>query len=203
MCGASQDQKDINKQQIAFMNQLQTQYASQYADNKAIMDTLTSTLKPIVDAGINQEGFSPAELNALNGQAIQQSGQAYAQEKQALGESMAGAGGGQVFMPSAATESVKASLAASAENNLSNQKLGITSADFATGRQNYTNAVGMLAGVPGAIGSANNGASGAVVNSGSAAASEANSIQAANSSWMGLVGGLAGSLGGAAIGKIK
>lgn len=191
MCGSTSNQNEVNTEQIQFMKQLSDQYSTEYAGNQAILNNLTSSLTPIIQAGINQQGYSPAELTALNSQATQQSGQAYAQEAQALNENMGAAGGGNVFMPSAAHEAITAGLGASAENNLSNQKLGITQNNYATGRQNYTGAVGMLAGVPGALQGANNGNAGAFTNSGNAAASEANTIQQANDSWMGLVGGLA------------
>lgn len=201
MCGASDEQKQVNQEQIQFMQQLSNQYSTEYAGNKAIMDNLTSSLTPIINAGINQQGYSPAELTALNSQATQQAGQAYQQEAQALNENIGAQGGGNVFMPSAARTAITAGLGASAENNLSNQKLDITKSNFATGRQNYTNAVGMLAGVPGAIEGANTNNAGAFINSGNAAANEANSINAADNSWMGLVGGLAGGLGTAALNK--
>lgn len=201
MCGSTSNQNEVNNAQISFMQQLQGEYATEYGQNQDVLNTLTSSLTPIINAGINQQGYSPAEVTALNGQATQQSGQSYAQEKQALDEQMGSQGGGNVFMPSAAKSAVDSSLGASAENNLSNQKLGITQNNYATGRANYLNAVGSLSGVPAAIQSASSGAAGSVTNSGNAAASEANSIQQANDSWMGMVGGLVGGLGSAAIGK--
>lgn len=201
MCGSTSNQNEVNNAQISFMNQLQGEYATEYGENQDVLNTLTSSLTPIINAGPNQQGYSPAELTALNSQATQGAGQAYQQEAQALGESQGAAGGGNVFMPSAATQAVKAGLGASAENNLSNQKLGITTNNYAVGRANYGNAVGALSGVPASIQSATSGAAGSVTGAGSAAASEANSIQQANDSWEGLVGGLAGSAASAYAGR--
>lgn len=192
MCGSSQNQNDINNAQIQFMDTLTAQYQQEFAQNQEILNTLTSSLQPIINGGPSQQGYSPQELAALNTEATQQAGQAYAQEEQAVNESMAAKGGGDLFVPSGATEQIDASLANSAETNLSNQKLNILQSDYQTGLSEYESAIGALSGVPGAIDTATTGAAGAVTNSSNAAASEANAITEANNSWMGLIGGVAG-----------
>ncbi|HEX3682202.1 MAG TPA: hypothetical protein VHU83_06635 [Bryobacteraceae bacterium] len=192
MCGSSQNQNNINNAQIQFMDTLTAQYQQEFAQNQEILNTLTSSLQPIINGGPSQEGYSPQELAALNTQATQQAGQAYAQAKQATDESIAAKGGGDLFVPSGATQQVDADLDISAENNLSNQKLNILQSDYATGLSEYESAIGALSGVPGAIDNASTGAAGAVTNSSNAAANEANAITEANNSWMGLLGGVAG-----------
>lgn len=191
MCGSSDSQNQINTAQINFMNQLSSQYATTYGQNQQIFNQLQASLAPLVAGGPSQEGYSPEQKAALNAQATEGAAQAYRQTATATREQQMARGGGNIPFTNAADEQLNGQIAISAENNLNNQKLDILNNDYATGRANYATAVGALSGVPGAIENPLTSSAGAVTGSGNAAASEANTIQAANDSWMGLVGGLA------------
>lgn len=193
MCGASQEQKDLNASQTNFYNQLTSQYATEYANNQEILNTLKTSLSPIVTAGPSQEGFSPEQKAALNAQATEGAAKAYRDTQTATREAQAARGGGNSPFTSAADEQLNSQIALGAETNLNNNKLDIINKDYDTGRENYGAAVGALSGVPSAIQSANSSAAGVATGAGGAAAEEANAINSANSSWMGLVGGLASS----------
>lgn len=192
MCGSSKQQNSINDAQTEFYKQLTSQYQTDFAQNQDVLKQLTSTLSPIIAAGAGQEGYTPEQKAALNAQATEGSAQAYRQAATAANEGMAARGGGNIPITGPATEQLSDQLKLGAETNLNNEKLGITTNNFALGRQNFNTAVGQLASVPGALEGATNGAAGAATSAGTAAATEANEINKSNNSWMGLVGGLIG-----------
>jgi hypothetical protein len=191
MCGASQEQKNLEKSQASFYDELQKQHAIEFSQNQEILQTLQSTLSPIVNAGPSQTGYSPTELAALNTQATESTAAGYRNAATAEAEANAARGGGNAFLPSAAQEQIQAGLRSSATNQLSTLQNKILTDDYATGRLNFNNAVGELSGVPGAVENPLAGLTNATTGAGSAAASEANAINAASNSWMGLLGGVA------------
>lgn len=107
------------------------------------MDSLNSSLTPIVNAGVNQQGFSPQELAAQNTQALNTTGGNYANAARALGGQLAGRGGDS-GLESGIDQQIKAGLASNAAGQLSNEQLGITQKNYETGRENYERAVGGL-----------------------------------------------------------
>jgi hypothetical protein len=198
MCGSSKTQNNINAQQVAFMQQLQSQYQTDFAKNQSIFNDLSATLTPIIAAGPTQQGFSDQEMAALNTQARETAAQTASQTNQAINQQVMARGGGNnpnLTSPAMAMLDQQSDL--SAENQLSQTLNQNTVEGFQQGNQNFRNAVGALAGIPGALESPLTSAGNGVVNSGNAAADEANKINSANNSWMGLLGGLAGTaLGG-------
>lgn len=187
MCGASQGQKDLAQSQSNFYNTLTSEYSTVFGQNQAILGSLTKSFQPILDAGINQEGFSKAELNNLNSQAVTGTGTNYAKAAAALGASQGAEGGGTAFIPSGAKREQQAQLAESAAANESGIESNITAADYATGRSNYLSAAAGLGGVAGQLNPA--GFANSATGAGSAASTTANEVSQANSSWMNLVSG--------------
>jgi len=150
MCGPTKEEKSLEAQQASFSQQLQTDYAQRYGSQTADLNNLNNTLTPIMEAGPDQQGFSPQELAAQNTQAINSTGANYANAARALNGQLAGRGGGGVGLTSGVDAQLKAQLAGSAAGALSNEQLGITNANYATGRQNFENAtagVNALAGL--------------------------------------------------------
>ena len=195
MCGSTAAQNQINQSQINLYNTMSSVYGQEFSQSESIFNELQTSLAPIVAAGPNQQGFSPAELAAMNSQAIGQAGNSYSSQIQAEKEGAAAAGGGNSLVPSGAQDQIRAQIGSNAENQESNALNTITQNNFATGRSNYFNAVGALSGATGVFGSANS-AGGAAAAGGSSAMSGANSIQQADGSWMGLVGGILGNVSG-------
>src|SRR6185312_499960 len=67
--GATQQEKDLQKQQAAFYSTLTADYNQQFAKQGAIIDSLNKVWGPIFQAGPNQYGFSTAEDTTLHTQA--------------------------------------------------------------------------------------------------------------------------------------
>ena len=194
--GATAQQSQLADSQQAFYNTMTQDYNQQFQSQNAILGTLSNTLNPIIAAGPNQYGFSTAETNNLNSQAVQSTGQQYNNAEKALASQQASAGGGNTLLPSGAAQAQQAGLAASAANQSSNQLLGIQQAGYQQGAQQYQSAIGQLGGVAGMYNA--NGVAGAANSSGGTADSQANAVQSANQQvWNNLSGILAGGLGAA------
>ena len=86
--GASAAQDQLAQSQSGFYNTLQSDYTNQFQNQNAILSTLTNSLNPIINAGPNQFGFSQGQVNTLNSQAIQGTGQQYAGVSKARSESV-------------------------------------------------------------------------------------------------------------------
>ena len=197
--GASSQQTDLANSQQNFYNTLSSDYSQQFANQNAILSTLQSSLNPIVQAGPNQFGFSTAETNNLNAQALQGTGQQYNNASKALGAQQAAQGGGNAYLPTGAQSAQQAGLAAGAANQASNQLLGIQQAGYQQGHNNYEAAIGQLGGVAGMYNPT--GYAGSANQAGGVANSEANEVTQLNnaaSPWN-LVGGILGGAAGAGL----
>jgi hypothetical protein len=190
--GASQQQEDLANSQQKFYDTMTSDYSKQFENQNAILGTLRSSLNPIIAAGPGQFGYTPGEVNALNSQAIQGTGQQYANLKKALSENQAAAGGGDVLLPSGVAAQQQATLGSTAANQASSQLLGIQQAGYDRGYQTYESALGQLGGVAGMYNP--NGVATGANTAGSAAATTANQVTQLNnaaSPWN-LVGGIIG-----------
>jgi hypothetical protein len=194
--GASPQQTDLANAQTAFTKQMMDDAKQTFGNSEAIYQTLVNTLNPIVAKGPNQFGFSDAQTNVLNSQAIQGTGQQYAHAKKALAENQAAAGGGNVLLPSGVNAQQNSALASSAANQASDQLLGIQNAGYQQGYNMYESALGQLGGV--AAGYNPTGFAGQATGASTAAGNSWNQIaqenQAANpfNAILGAVGGAAG-----------
>lgn len=147
--GASPQQTDLANSQQNFYNTMTSDYGQQFQNQNAILGTLTNTLKPIIAAGPNQFGFNNAETNTLNSQAIQGTGQQYANASKAVNENIASAGGGNQFLPSGVASQQRSQVAQAGANQASNELLGIQQAGYQQGHDTYESAIGQLGGVAG------------------------------------------------------
>jgi hypothetical protein len=198
-CGPTAAQSSILQGQQNFATQLQQQASSVYGNASTVFSGLLNTFMPTVEAGPNQQGFSPQELSNLNSEAITQTAQAYQNAKAALGNQISAEGGGNQVLPSGASIGANLGLAEAGANQEAGELANITEQNYAVGRQNYENAVQGLASAPGVFNPATS-AAGAAVGAGSAAASTANTIAAQQNSWMqpviGALSGVAGQFTG-------
>ena len=200
MGGAPQGQQELATAQSNFYNQLTSEYSTMYGENQNILNTLTTSLQPIVAAGPNQTGFSPAETSAMRSEATDLTAEGYRSASTALNTKLAGEGGGNAFIPSGANEELKGSLMGSAEAENAQLQENITGANYATGRGNYFAAENALGGAVGQTESPLAGLGGAASSAGSAANTTYNDIAQENTAWMGPVFGAIGAVGGAATG---
>jgi hypothetical protein len=198
-CGSTPQQNQIEGAQQNFMTQAQSQASTVFGGASQAFNSLMSAFAPIVAAGPSQQGFSQQQLSNLNSQAITQTGISYKNAKEAVGEAQSSVGGGNVSLPSGTQTGEDLGLAESAANQTSSELGQITQANYEKGNANYNAAVSGELAAPGVF-SASTGATGAATSAGSAAASTANQIASQNNSWVGAVTGLAGALGGAALG---
>jgi hypothetical protein len=197
--GASAQQTDIANSQQDFYKSLSANYSQQFQNQNAILGALNKSLSPIVAAGPNQFGFSKAEVNNLNSQALQGTGQQYKNAAKAVGEAQAAQGGGNTYLPTGAQAQQQAALAAQSANQTSGQLLDIQNKGYDVGRSQYNAAISQLGGVAGmynpneVAGAANTGGSDA-----SASAKTVADMNNAASPWN-LVGGILGGAVGAGV----
>lgn len=195
--GASQQQNDLASSQTAFYNTLQSDQASQFANQQNVLTSLQNTLNPIVSAGPNQYGFNAAETNNLNSSVINNTAEQYANAARNLGAQQASAGGGNSLLPSGVASQQQARLATGGAAQTASGLTGVQQAGYQQGLNQYNNAIGQLSGVAGQYGSGAQGYAGSANQAGGSAGSTLNTIEQENnaaSPWN-LVGGI---LGGAA-----
>lgn len=198
--GASDQQTNLANSQASYYNTLTQDYGQQFQNQSNILSSLNNSLSPIINAGPNQFGFSTAETNTLNSQALQGTGQQYNNAQKALASQQAASGGGNVPLPSGVQSAQQANLASSAANQASGQLLGIQEAGYNQGRQNYQSALGAEEGVAGMYNPT--GYAGQATGAGNAAFGSASQVAQMNnaaSPWNiiggALGGGLLGGLG--------
>lgn len=198
MCGgASGAQKTLSAETGNFYQELSSAYQSEFSQFKGILDNLHSAWTPVLNGGINQQGFSPEELATLNSSAINSTAANYKSASAAVNEQLAARGGGNSFLPSGADAQINANIATKAAQQLSTEQNQITQANYAQGRENFKAATGALSGVA----SLDNplGFAGATSQTGDQAFKMATQINTENNSWKNdLIGAVTG-LGGAAM----
>jgi hypothetical protein len=196
-CKATQEEKDLQAQQAAFYK-TQTQWAEQqYGKQSAITDAITKAWKPIMDAGADQYGYTAAEDTALRTQATEGTAAEYKKAQQAVQQSMSSRGGGNELLPSGVDDQIYGSLAASAASDQASKNLDITNKGYDLGYNKFLAASNALNGNANTLNPL--GYTTAATNAGSSAFDMASTIQQQDSAWQGMLGGLAGSLGDAAI----
>jgi hypothetical protein len=149
MCGPSSTQQQLQGQEQSFMDTLMSNYGTNFAEQQSILNHLNSTLAPIVGAGPNQTGFSPSENAALNTQAIDTTGAATANADRAVATETAGRNDSGNNPQSGVDQALEAGVKTAGAGELASEQLGITEANYATGRSNFNNAVAAEEGVAG------------------------------------------------------
>lgn len=140
MCGPGQSQQQLANSQATLAQSLQQSFNSRFAGQDAVLGKLNSALTPILAAGPNQPGFNPAEASALNSQALDTTAANYDSAARAASGQLAGRGGDS-GLQSGVDSQIKATIASQAAKQLSGEQLGITQANYETGRQNYNTAL--------------------------------------------------------------
>ena len=215
--GASPQETSIANMQQGFYQNLFQNYQQQFANQTSILKSLTQSFQPILSAGINQFGYSPAEEAALRTRASEGTASIYGQAARALGQettNMTGtlgrgpggagsvASGGETYIPSGQVGYLQAGLAGKAAQQEAAQQLGITTSGYDIGRQNYLQAANLLGGVasqynPVPYANAGTAAGENAFKSADTVAKE----NAAASPWS-MVGGLLGGVAGSFLGPI-
>jgi hypothetical protein len=195
MCGATGAQSQLQQEDLQTLQEYNSMMQEQYANQGAIYAKVSSVLDPILEAGPGQQGFSGAEENDLNAQAVAGTAQNYNAAAKAVGEETAAEGGGNSLIGSGAAEQLKQEVANSAAQTESNEETQIQEQDYLTGRENFQTAEeGEMA-----IAAGENplGYASAATNESNATANVAGEIATENNSWYSAALGAAGSIGSA------
>ena len=66
ICGPSKSETNLANSEASFSSLLMSNYAQNFGNQSAILNHLSDIFTPIAEAGPGQQGFTPAELSALN-----------------------------------------------------------------------------------------------------------------------------------------
>jgi hypothetical protein len=192
MCvgSASAQQKQIAQEQQQFYQTLTQSFQQNFAQQQNILSSLQQSFAPILAAGINQYGFSPAEDAALRTQATSGTAQQYQMAQQATAAQLAAVGGGNQFLPSGAAAQLTQQTALAAAQQQSAEQLGITTAGYQQGQANYLAAAGEL----GQVAAQENplGYAQAATGAGQTAFGSAETVAQERSGWSAILGGALG-----------
>jgi len=192
MCGASKGEKLAGAQIRKTSNALYTSFQKIYADNSAILGSITNALTPIVKGGASQYGFSAAEDAALRTQATAELARAGRSASGAVRSALASRGGGNVLLPSGSEASIEAGLAENEAYKQAEAQLDITGKGYETGRENFFRGTGMLGAAPGELEAPITRAGGAAMSGSQAYAGSEKYLAAAGRRWMKPVAGIIG-----------
>lgn len=191
MCGATNSQKTLQQEQMDFYQQAMDMTKEQYANQQAIWKPMSDQFQSIFSKGPSQEGFSPAQKDALTSQAVTGTATNFGNARKAVAEGLAAEGGDGVT--SGAAEQLKGNVATSAATNLSNQEMQIENADWEQGYNEWLNAGQGLEAI--AAGENPTGFENSANSAGSAASTTAKDIAEEDNSWINAAIGAAGSIG--------
>lgn len=186
---ATQAEKDLAAKQAAFYDVMTRDYATKFADQKAIQDSLTAAFKPIIEAGPDQYGLSRGADTALRTSARDATTAAYEHAARATGSALA-ARGGDTFLPSGVDEQIRSQVATEAAREGARKQTDITRYGFDVGRTNFFNAASVLGGNAAQMNPT--GFAGEATGAGSAAFKSAQAIQSQGGGFMRWLGGVAG-----------
>lgn len=197
MCGATSAQNNLQAEDLQTLQEYNSAFQQQYGNQQAIYGNVTSVLDPILKAGPTQQGFSTAEENTLNSQAVEGTAENYAGAAKAVNEQIGAEGGGNTPISTGGQTELKEEVAQSAANTESGEETQIQEQNYQTGRQNFENAVsGEMA-----VASGENpiGYEEAATGQANSTGNEANAIAQENNSWYNAALGAAGSIGSSVI----
>lgn len=141
--GPSQASQNLAGQQSNLAGTMQNDFSTQFANQSKALSTLSTNLTPIVNGGVNQQGYSAPELAAMNTSAINNAGAATRNAQQKTATTLAGQGGGganPAGLASGIQDQINGSIASAGANELAGAQNSIVQGNYATGRQNFFNA---------------------------------------------------------------
>lgn len=148
MCGPSSGLKAINTATQNFATSARQEASTVFGDASTVFSNLMGPLQQIIKGGPGQAGYSAAELNAMNSQAITEG----ATEARNLGGAAASAdaaiGGGNTVTASGTTAANVLAAKAQAASDTASAENQITQNNYAQGNRNFEAAVGQEAGLP-------------------------------------------------------
>jgi hypothetical protein len=174
-CGPSAAQQGLANAQINAYNVATTQSQEQFGVAQELSAPLIAEFEPIVKAGPDQLGESPAESAAINANIINTQSQALKNTMQATGVNINAEGGGNEFVPQGTNKEIVAALNAQSAGTTAAEQTQALIQNYQLGNQNFWEASQALEGVPSMYGTANQ-AVGESTGAGSAAETTENQI---------------------------
>jgi hypothetical protein len=193
MCGATSQQNQLTNEEIQTLQQGNQMTQQQYANQQAIYQPMAKQFQSIFAGGPSQTGYSQAELNSLDSQAVEGTAENYAGAAKAVGEATAAEGGGTNPLPSGGQTQLKQEVADSAAGEESKEETGITQSDYQQGYNEWQDAGAGLQSI--AAGENPIGYENAATGEADAANSEANAVATEQNSWVNAALGAAGDVG--------
>ncbi len=197
MCGATGGQTAAQANEVKISDLLTQDFQTVFGTNQNLLNTLTKSLSPTVQAGPNQYGFSPGQDAAMRTQATEQIGAASQNATNSVRGAVAGQGG--MNLPSGSESAIESGLAQNESFQQAGAQLGITEKGYEAGRENYFQSVGDLAQAPGQLENPATSAGTAAMGGAQGQMQGATDIANANNAWIAPVAGMIGSVAGAAI----
>ena len=196
--GPSSEEKQIAGMEQNLAGAFQGAFGQQFGEQENILKNLGQQLTPIASLGPNQQGYNAAVLSAMNAAAINASAAAARNAQMATGAVLAGRGGGGASgLTSGIEAQIRGSEASAAANQLAAAQNQIVQQNYATGRENYWNA---LAGEQNLARAYNPAEYGNLASSTSQAAfKDATQIQKEKGTVLGKIGSVIGAVAGPAL----
>lgn len=139
-CGPSKGEKQIAGQMKSFSQTMTDQAKTVFGNDSQVFNNLLNKYQGIVASGPGQQGFTQAELNALNSNAISNSASQFKNVKGAVGNMQAAYGGGNTVTNSGVTTAQDLNIANAQAAQTASDLNKITAANYETGRENFWNA---------------------------------------------------------------
>lgn len=152
ICGPSSSEQALAQSNASFAGALQSSYASQLQNQNAVLSGLNASLSPTVAGGPSQQGWSPAEVSAVNTNILDTTSANYQNAQRAAQNALAGRGGGAGnanIANSGIDQQINAGIASQAAGQTSAEENQAVQANYAQGNKNYNAAVGAEEGVAG------------------------------------------------------
>lgn len=197
MCGATGAEKSAQQNEAGLSNSLTNAFGQVFGRNSNIMQSVGGVMTPIVNAGLNQRGFSPTETAAETTNIADQGAADTNAVENSVNEKMAQTGQAN---PSAVA-GVDAAVAQKGQQSTAQQQNQFNVENAEQGEKNFFNASGDLTNETTALEGGIDAAGGAASGADQSAMTGAQDIQQANDAWMAPVAAIAGGALGGALGK--
>lgn len=194
MCGVPSQMKTVFNEQNSLFNTLSNQAQQIFGATSTAFKNLISAFSPIVAAGPNQEGMTPAQLADQNAKIMTGVGTAYTHAKEAAGAAIGAQGGGNVVLPGGAAVAQQVGLASAAAQETAGEQEQMREKSREMGQERFFAAAKGMEEAPSMFG-ASTQAGEAASGAGGQASKTAGDIAQADNSW---VQGVTGALGGIA-----
>jgi hypothetical protein len=193
-CDPSSAQKGALASDQSWQKTLDSSYSTIFGVGSSLYKSLSTKLDGIINT---TQGKSPEELAAENSQTLNSAAASAKQVNAAIGANAAKSGDSNPGVESGMVQAERASADTAIENNMSNQQAKIVEDNYAVGRQERDAAIKSEEALPSAAFGASEGAASEVGAADAQVSQQANANEQSQTSWMGMVGGIASQAAGA------